>query len=130
MKQNQIISISSWVNIFFSDLEPPTYPSNHPPIHPCTHTYTCMLNMPILIANGYPQLSAICKFLTCILACLAYVSMCACILHVWGTHPSTHTHPWGWQITKHGITLELTEIIWFCLKIYDLLRLSQVCSLG
>ena len=67
-----------------------------------------------------------CKWLPTVVSHLQvlnmYFSMFSICVHVHvhidvlGTNPPTHTHPWCWQITKHGITLELIEIIWCLFK--------------
>ena len=43
-------------------------------------------------------------------------------MHAWTTHekPVPPTHTWGFQISKSGIILDLSEIIQFCLMDYDL----------
>ena len=91
-------------------------------MHTCTHAYDIIGN-----SQGFPKNpmeAAICMKLSC-LPC-AHVCACACMcMCVGGTpnHPPPQsTHPRTPRATgspKHqnSISLELIEIIWFCLKI-------------
>ena len=92
-------------------------------MHACTHTCTCMLNMLNMDAS---MLAAICNFIhVCVCMCLC-AHACACM---WGhppmppdtprCPPPTCPLPRAAGSPKHqiSITLELIEIIRFCLKI-------------
>ena len=100
---------------------PHTCAHAHTCMHACSHTYDIIGN-----SQGFPKNpmeAAICMKLSC----LPRMHVCACTwvhLHVCGGHPPTTLHPHpptptaAWS-PKHqnSISLELIEIIWFCLKI-------------
>ena len=89
--------------------------------HTCTHVHTRMTSyrIPRDFPNGGCHLQLKLSCLTCICVC---VHMHACA-HVWGASPNhPHPHPPTLRATgspKHqnSISLELIEIIQFCLKI-------------
>ena len=94
----------------------------------CTHACTCMLNMINMDAS---MSAAICNFFTCI-----HVHACVC-MHVGtppclqlppDTPPPTCHLPRATGSPKHqiSITLELIEIIQFCLKIFLPLNIPEL----
>ena len=98
---------------------PPTHVHMH--VHACTCTHAPHVYDIIGNSQGFPtgggHLHEIIMFTTCVCMC-----MCACA-HMWGHPPTTpYPHPPTPRATgslKHqnSISLELIEIIWFCLKI-------------
>ena len=100
----------------------PIHTCMHTHAHTCMHTRTCMLNMLNMDAS---MSAAICNFYTCINVCVCmcvHVHACAC---EWGhphasrCPPLTCPLPRATRSPKHqnSISLELIEIIGFCLKI-------------
>ena len=105
-------------------------PCTHTCTCTCTHACTCMLNMLIMLNMDASMLAAICNFYTCI---HVRMHVCACVrmhVHVCGgtppmppdapdTSPPTCPLPRATGSPKHqnSISLELIEIIRFCLKI-------------
>ena len=104
------------------------------PPHTCTqmrtHTHACMVNMVISCkwpppldlgkSRGFPMMS---YAHACACTCM-HVRACAC---GWGA-PSHHPPPprGGTPgIIQNSIALELIEIFWFCLKIWNLWRLAH-----
>ena len=92
----------------------------------CTRTRTCMFNMLNMLIMDASMLAAICNFIhVCVCVCVR-ARACAC---VWGhppcpqippdAPPPTCPLPTAAGSPKHqiSITLELIEIIRFCLKI-------------
>ena len=101
----------------------PMHTCMHTHMYACMHTCTCMLNMLNMDAS---MLAAICNSIhVCVCVCM-HAHACVCI---WGhppfpqippdTHPPTCPLPRAAGSPKHqiSITLELIEIIRFCLKI-------------
>ena len=99
------------------------------PPHTCTRmcTYTCTCtHMHIWHHREFPGIppmgAAICMKLSCLTCTCVYactcVHACACA-HVWGAPPKPSPTPRATGSPKHqnSISLELIEIIQFCLKI-------------
>ena len=104
----------------------PMHARTHTHAHARTHTRTCMLNMLNMLNMDAPMLAAICNSIhVCVCVCV-HVRACACM---WGhppMPPDTPRHPpptcplpraAGSPKHQISITLELIEIIRFCLKI-------------
>ena len=98
----------------------------HTHAHACTHAHTCMLNMLNMLNMDASMLAAICNSIhVCVCVCVR-AHACVCM---WGhppcpkippdTPPLTCPLPRAAGSPKHqiSITLELIEIIQFCLKI-------------
>ena len=101
----------------------------HTHAHTRTHTCTCMLNMLIMLNMDASMSAAICSFYTCIHVCVyvcVHTRACACV----GGHPPCPQMPLtpppptcplpraaGSPKHQNSISLELIEIIRFCLKI-------------
>ena len=97
-----------------------------PCTHACTHVRTCMLNMLNMLNMDASMLAAICNSIhVCVCVCV-HARVCVCM---WGhppMPPDTPRHPpptcplpraAGSPKHQISITLELIEIIQFCLKI-------------
>ena len=110
-------------------------PHTHMHAHACTRTYTHVYmyrNCKWPPTWRHPCLAWLaCLTCMCVRACM-HVHVCA-----WDTSPHTHTHPhpmhpsvtppggWTPRISKNSITLELTKIFQFRLKIWNLWRISH-----
>ena len=104
----------------------PMHARTHTHTHARTHARTCMSNMLNMLNMDASMLAAICNSIhVCVCVCMC-VRTCACM---WGhppcpqippdTPPPTCPLPRATGSPKHqiSITLELIEIIRFCLKI-------------
>ena len=104
----------------------PMHARMHTHTHACTHARTCILNMLNMLNMDASMLAAICNFIhVCVCVCV-HAHACACM---WGhppcpqippdAPPPTCPLPTAAGSPKHqiSITLELIEIIRFCLKI-------------
>ena len=102
----------------------PMHTYMHTYAHTYTHTHTCMLNMLNMLSMDASMLAAICNFYTCINVCVCacmhmHVRVCGDTLPCPQMPPPTCTLPRATGSPKHqnSLTLELIEIIQFCLKI-------------
>ena len=99
----------------------------HTHIHACMHRsmYRCTCSAKRCTLRNYKWPHLACLTCVCVHVC-EHVCMHAC-MQVLGcpTHPqpiipTNSSDPRGCQIIKNAISLEVIEIIWFCLKIYKL----------